>query len=134
MSDKVHIVYDIVTPMYGRLIRHARSARGLTQADLATIAGVKQSNISAIENERRVPTAATLHRLLFACGYELAAVAGEQVLAFPPPDEFDFAFDDDTTGDPRSEPRESGSAMPIATRVRLVTAVLDASEAILRER
>ena len=39
--------------MYGSFIRAVRLSRGMTQRELAEIAGVRQSNVSAIENERR---------------------------------------------------------------------------------
>ena len=112
--------------MYGDLVRSARSERGLTQAQLAGIAGVEQSNISAIENGRRAPSAETLHRLLFACGFELVASAGPRRLALPPPAWF-FDDDDDAFG-------ETAEAVPIATKARMLAAALDASEAIVRSR
>ena len=52
----------------------------MTQRQLAEVSGVQQANVSAIENERRVPLADTLNRLLVACGFELAAVAGKRVI------------------------------------------------------
>ena len=61
--------------MYGTFVRAAREARNLTQHDLAATSGVAQSNISAIENGRRIPSADTLNRLLVACGFELAATS-----------------------------------------------------------
>ena len=64
--------------MYGAFIASVRRSRGLTQAQLAEVSGVQQSNISAIEQDRRQPSAATLHRLVHACGFELLASAGEQ--------------------------------------------------------
>lgn len=114
--------------MYGALVRAARLSRGLSQLALADLAGLEQPNLSAIENERRLPTAATLHRLLFACGFELAAVADERVLALPPPDDdLDEPLDEATIEALRAE-------LPVQTRARMLAAALDASEAVLRAR
>jgi len=44
-----------------------------------------QSNISAIENNRRAPSAETLNRLVVSCRYELTAVTGEHVEYAPLP-------------------------------------------------
>ena len=111
--------------MYGDLVRSARFERGLTQTQLAKIVGVEQSNISAIENGRRVPSAETLHRLLFACGFELMASAGPRRLALPPP--AGFIDESDPFG-------ETAEPLPIATKARMLAAALDASEAIVRSR
>ncbi|MGH9179532.1 MAG: helix-turn-helix domain-containing protein [Acidimicrobiales bacterium] len=62
-----------------------REERGLTQRALTEVSGVRQSNISAIEAGRRVPTADTLNRLVVACGFELAATAGDRVIYCPFP-------------------------------------------------
>jgi transcriptional regulator with XRE-family HTH domain len=112
--------------MYGSLVRRAREERGLTQAELAEIAGLEQPNISAIESGRRVPSAATLHRLLHACGFVLTATAGPRVLMCDPPDE----------SDPRGDVSEHDdvSDLPIETRVRMLVGALDAAEAIVRGR
>lgn len=56
-----------------RLIRHTRRAAGLTQRELAAIAGVPQSTIGRIELGRHVPRADTLDRLLRAMGLSLEA-------------------------------------------------------------
>jgi transcriptional regulator with XRE-family HTH domain len=53
------------------LLRLARAKSGLTQAELATRAGVAQSLISSYETGRRQPTLPTLKRLLAAAGFEL---------------------------------------------------------------
>ncbi len=77
---------------YGTAIRSARAQRGITQTQLAEISGIKQSNISAIERGRRHPSADTLHRLLFACGFELIATGGARTFHLALPDSW---FDDD---------------------------------------
>ena len=108
--------------MYGQVLKEARRARGLTQHDVARASGIDQPNISAIENGRRVPSVETMHRLLLACGFELVAQAGPRTLTFP-------ASEDDAL-----TPRRTAPSIPMATRVRMLTAALDASEAIVRSR
>jgi uncharacterized protein len=54
-----------------KLIRDARSAAGLTQAELAGLAGTSQSAVAAYESGSKVPTVATLERLLGAAGVTL---------------------------------------------------------------
>lgn len=51
-----------------QLIAAARRRAGLTQAELAALAGTSQPAISAYEAGRRSPSVATLQRLLAACG------------------------------------------------------------------
>ena len=53
---------------------------GMTQAQLATHAGVEQSVISAYENGKREPGFETLRKLVGAAGYELAL----DLVASPP--------------------------------------------------
>ena len=53
------------------LLRRARSQAGMSQAELATRAGVAQSVISAYEAGRRQPALSTLARLIEAAGYDL---------------------------------------------------------------
>lgn len=108
--------------MYGEVIRRARRARGLTQAELAVNSGIDQPNISAIEHGRRLPSVDTLHRLLVGCGFELVASAGPLRIPFP--------IDDD----PLAEEVEPAPPLTDDERVRVVTAVLQASEAIVRYR
>jgi uncharacterized protein len=55
----------------GSVLRAARTAAGLTQAELARRAGVTQSVISAYEAGRREPSVATLSRLVDAAGATL---------------------------------------------------------------
>lgn len=53
------------------MLRTARKAAGLTQAELARSAGTRQGAISAYETGRRDPTVGTLKRLLRATGHDL---------------------------------------------------------------
>lgn len=127
--------------MYGAVVRRAREARGLTQMELASVSGIKQANISAIENDRRQPTAETLHRLLASCGFELVAMAGARTIPLPPPLDdgdpdvladllsVDRSIDDPMEFTDATDPQTTGDQ-----RSRVLRAVLDASEAILRSR
>jgi hypothetical protein len=56
-----------------RLIKEARSAAGLTQAELAERAGTSQSTIAAYESGSKVPNVSTLERVLAATGSALVA-------------------------------------------------------------
>jgi uncharacterized protein len=57
--------------MAGALLRQARNASGLSQAELAARAGVTQSVISAYESGHRQPGLPTLSALIEAAGHEL---------------------------------------------------------------
>ncbi len=120
--------------MIESIIRRARAERGLTQTQLAEISGVKQANISAIENGRRTPGLDTLQRLVSACGFELLAAAGDRVLAFPPPVSDAAAVAGTSGGDPPPEPPSVDRNTPVSERARMLTAALEASEAIVRAR
>ena len=71
--------------MYGTFIRQARTSRGLSQVDLARITGIEQPNLSAYENDRQMPSADVLNRILVGCGYILEATAGKRRLVCPLP-------------------------------------------------
>jgi transcriptional regulator with XRE-family HTH domain len=123
--QRTYVEVDMLRTMYGSVVRAARRQRGLTQADLSAISGIEQPNISAIENDRRQPSVDTLHRLLLSCGFELVASAGPRVLAFPTRDD----EPGDAVGPPAATP-----AISADDRVKMVVAVLDAAEAIVRNR
>lgn len=53
------------------LVRQARRAAGLTQAELARRAGVKQPEIARLERPGANPRIATLDRVLAASGHSL---------------------------------------------------------------
>jgi transcriptional regulator with XRE-family HTH domain len=55
----------------GNLLRLARLRRGLSQRQLAEIAGVPQSTVARIETHRQQPTLPLLARLLAAADLEL---------------------------------------------------------------
>ena len=56
----------------GQLLKACRKQRNLTQNDVGTRVGVRQAQISDIENHGADITVATLYRLLSALGLELA--------------------------------------------------------------
>lgn len=99
----------------------------MSQQDLAASSGVAQSNISAIEHGRRVPTAETLQRLVEGCGFNLVARAGPRTIVVPSPD-------DDDDGALPPEPPTIEPDASVAERVRALVAALDAAEAIVRAR
>ncbi len=57
------------------LIRDARRAAGLTQAELAARLGISQSAIAKLEREGSNPTVETLDRTLRATGFRLQLIA-----------------------------------------------------------
>jgi transcriptional regulator with XRE-family HTH domain len=57
------------------LIRHARQAAGMTQAEMAHGADTAQPAVAAYESGSRTPTLATLERLLNACEHDLEVCA-----------------------------------------------------------
>ena len=57
------------------LIRDARRAAGLTQAELGVRLGVSQSAIAKLEREGSNPTVETLDRALRATGHRLQLIA-----------------------------------------------------------
>jgi uncharacterized protein len=63
--------YDVAPTLAAGLIRLARDKAGLTQTELAVLAGVSQQTISAYETGRKEPTLPSLQRLLEAAGFEL---------------------------------------------------------------
>jgi predicted transcriptional regulator len=56
------------------VLREARLKAGLTQRELAQLAGVAQPAIARIESAKVVPRIDTLDRLLRACGWSLETV------------------------------------------------------------
>lgn len=54
------------------ILRTARRAAGLTQAQLARLAGTSQATLSTYERGRQAPSLKTVGRLLAAAGFDLA--------------------------------------------------------------
>ncbi|HUP69733.1 MAG TPA: helix-turn-helix transcriptional regulator [Acidimicrobiales bacterium] len=119
--------------MYGSFVRSARHARGMSQAELAAVSGVAQSNISAIEHDRRLPSADTLNRLLVACGFQLAAVSHDRTLRCALPRAGWFPDEDLPPPVPGDPPDSSPVVRPGASmeeRGRVLAALLDTSDAV----
>ena len=113
--------------MYGAFIRDVRESRGLSQPQLAEVAGISQPNLSAYECDRRVPTADTLNRILVACGYQLAASDGRRTIFAPLPRAGwfpDYDLPPALSDDPGLEEPTVTADTPIEERVRIITAVL----------
>jgi transcriptional regulator with XRE-family HTH domain len=62
--------YETPTPSAG-LLQLARLKSGLSQGQLAELAGVPATMISAYERDKRQPTMPTLLKLLRAAGFDL---------------------------------------------------------------
>src|SRR6476469_6787474 len=75
----------------GELLHHVRTAKGLSQRQLAERAGTSQPVISAYEHGRRDPTFGTLHRLVAAAGVQLHVTSRPQPEIDPPADEHEHA-------------------------------------------
>jgi transcriptional regulator with XRE-family HTH domain len=65
------------------VIRDAREAAGLTQKQLASLAGTSQPTVALYESGRRDPTASTLIRLIQAAGGRLQLETGQQPIRTP---------------------------------------------------
>lgn len=63
--------FDPAPTFAAGLLRLARDKAEMTQAELASEAGVSQQSISAYETGRKEPTLPTLQRLLAAAGLEM---------------------------------------------------------------
>jgi transcriptional regulator with XRE-family HTH domain len=116
----------------GSFLAEVRKVRGLTQQELAEISGIPQPNLSAFERDRRVPSAASLHRIIHACGFVLSAAAGTSVVRARPPigdDPLDQLIDD-LIDAPRAEPPQLSAEQ----HAEQLVAVLDLASEIVRSR
>ena len=68
---------DFEVELIGKLIE-AREASGLTQAQLAEAAGVKQSAVARLETLKATPQIDTLFKVLTPMGYKLAIVPSDE--------------------------------------------------------
>jgi transcriptional regulator with XRE-family HTH domain len=106
--------------MYGSFLREVRTSRGLSQAQLSEVSGISQPNLSAYENDRRVPTLDVLNRILVACGYQLVADGGSRQVRAPLPKVGWFPDEDlppRLPDDPPDEPPNVPWGTPIDERV-----------------
>lgn len=121
--------------MYGAFVRQVREAQGLTQVQLAEVSGIQQSNISAIESGRRIPSADTLNRLVVACGFELSATAGGRTVYCALPKAGWFPDEDippRVSGDPADEAPTLSPHASVDDRLAAIDAVLGAVDAATR--
>ncbi len=63
--------------LIGKIIE-AREQRGITQKQLAEMAGLKQSAVARLESMKATPQIDTLFKILEPLGYTLAIVPDEQ--------------------------------------------------------
>lgn len=68
-NPRVKEAYDALEPAYQ--LACLRIAKGLTQAELAEKAGVRQPNIARLESGKHQPTLELLRRVAAALGYKL---------------------------------------------------------------
>lgn len=62
---------------FGIRLRHARQLRGLSLEELGGRVGVTQGYLSKIENDRAVPTLATLHKIVQTLGININSLLAE---------------------------------------------------------
>ena len=75
-ADRAKIEFEV--EFIGKLIE-ARESKGLTQAQLAEAAGIKQSAVARLESLKVTPQIDTLFKVLTPMGYKLAIVPNEDV-------------------------------------------------------
>jgi transcriptional regulator with XRE-family HTH domain len=64
-------------PGFGIKVRHARQLRGLSLEELGERVHLTQGYLSKIENDRAVPTIATLHRIVEVLGININSLLSE---------------------------------------------------------
>lgn len=74
-SQKAKIDFEV--ELIGKLIE-AREAKGLSQKELADLAGLKQPAIARLESMKATPQIDTLFKILQPLGYTLTVVPQEQ--------------------------------------------------------
>ena len=74
-ADRAKIEFEV--ELIGKLIE-ARESKGLTQAQLAEAAGIKQSAVARMETLKVTPQIDTLFKVLTPMGYKLAIVPSEK--------------------------------------------------------
>jgi len=77
VSPSMRAKIDFEVELIGKLIE-ARESKGLTQAQLAEVAGVKQSAVARMESLRATPQIDTLFKVLTPMGYKLTIVPNEE--------------------------------------------------------
>jgi len=66
-----------VDEAFGRVLKHLREEKGLSQEELAFESGLHRTYISLIERGKRSPSLRTVERIALALGSRLSAVMSE---------------------------------------------------------
>ena len=98
----------IIDDMTGSLIERARWGSGLSQRELARLAGTSQSTLSMYEHGTKSPTLAVAERILNATGHELHLVPRVVFTTFTGPRGEPFAVPD---GLWRLEPKDATASV-----------------------
>ena len=77
VSPSLRAKIEFEVDLIGKLIE-AREAMGLTQAQLAEAAGIKQSALARMESLKATPQIDTLFKVLTPMGYKLAIVPNDE--------------------------------------------------------
>ena len=123
--------------MYGKFLREIRLASGLTQRRLSEVSGISQSNISAYESGRRVPTIDTVNKLVVGSGFLLTAQDGRTTVTCGLPRAGWFP-DEDGMNDERDFGLESGPSLrhdaPADQRLARISRVMAMADEMHGER
>jgi len=76
LAERARIEFEV--ELIGKLIE-ARESKGLTQAQLAEAAGLKQSAVARMESLKATPQIDTLLKVLTPMGYKLAIVPNDEI-------------------------------------------------------
>ena len=76
---RAYIRSDMISLVFGKLIRDARIDAGLSQAELAARSGTSQEALSAYERGRKDPSASTATRILAAAGWTVVRAPAREV-------------------------------------------------------
>lgn len=76
-AERAKIEFEV--ELIGKLI-DLRKAKGLTQGQLAEVAGIKQSALARLENLKATPQIDTLFKVLTPMGYKLTIVPDDSAL------------------------------------------------------
>ena len=113
--------------MYGGFLKSIRESRGLTQYELATIVGIKQPNLSAYENDRRLPSIDVVNRIVVSCGYLLRVEGAPGGVVMPFPEGGWLPMEGLPENDPIDPPQTHAGRVrqnPLENRVEIVDQVL----------
>jgi DNA-binding XRE family transcriptional regulator len=76
-AERAKIEFEV--ELIGKLI-DLRKAKGLTQGQLAEVAGIKQSALARLENLKATPQIDTLFKVLTPMGYKLTIVPDDSAV------------------------------------------------------